>query len=97
MVNRGRVRGRHVLTALLFVISGVALFYTGLAYALSDLWHSGRTESDINAGQSAGILVLSIGSAFALALGLRASGRGSRTASIVLVIGLLAASIPWLA
>lgn len=83
--------------ALLFVISVTALFYASLAYALSDLWHSGRTESDVNAGQSAGILFASNLIAAVAGFSLRSTGRGSHAAGVVLLVGILAACMPWVA
>ena len=97
MASVGGLRAKHLLTGLLFLVSGIALFYTSLAYALSDLWHSGRSESDVDAGHSAAILIVSIVIAMVGGASQRASGRGSRTANIVLIIGLLAACLPWIA
>lgn len=88
-------RRRHVVTLLLFLTSGIALFYTGLDYVLGTLWNTERNAGSRASGISATILIFSMVIAAFVGLQFRSAGSdGNRGAIIVLGIGLLAATVP---
>ena len=94
---QSKIRPAHVLTALLFAVSAIATFYTGLAFALGDFWGTERSRADNAAGASALILLLAMIVAIISGIGARSDGRNSpRTMTICLVVGLLVAFVPWL-
>ena len=88
-------RRKHFVTLLLFLMSGIALFYTGLDYTLGTLWNTERDAGSRASGISAMILIFSMVMAVFVGLQFRSAGSdGNRGAIIVLGLGLFAAAVP---
>ena len=81
----------------MFAVSAIAVFYTGLAFALGDFWGTERSTEDNAAGASALILIVSTIVAVFVGIGARSDGRNATRGMITwLAVGLVAAVVPWI-
>ena len=95
--SRSTFRPAHLLAVLLFIVSAIATFYMGLAFALGDFWGTERGDADNASGASALILVFAVTVAVFSGIGARTDGRNANRAMITcLIVGLIAAVIPWI-